>query len=283
MADRQPFTFQHTHHDLHCSHYLSDITYEGEELRYGMPFHIEHIVAHHWSGGDVHDRRPWDQYNVGSQFLEEMVVYQGMCWRIAQEQHLDCYAIPSYYRDEAATLLKKAFDFIAWEYRVIAEDPHYIEDQGFIPARSAIPLKPPPSRWQRQHRHQAGLFHIETFADLVTLQKARLRDASSEITLFCMQPDRKPALLAFLNTPEVPQLAQFLAPDEFFIDLVIGIDMFYYDSLLIKTVGDSTQYIDALAQEYDQAIERFEAHVDSVRDMEAYLRLLSQLAQAHIA
>src|SRR5262249_54504396 len=149
-----------------------------------------------------------------------------------------------YYRDKAAALLKKPFDFISWEYRVVAVPPHPIEDKGFVPARSAIPIRPAPSLWQQQHHHQAGLFHIETFAELVALQRATLSDATSEITLFGVPPHRKSALLAFLNSPSLPHLAQFLAPEEIFIDLLIDIDGFNYDSLLIKTVGDTTQYID---------------------------------------
>src|SRR5215472_13036641 len=130
MTAKPPFTFQHTHPDLYRSWYVSDITYEGERLQIGMPAHYDCIVARHWVGVADHelnrDRLPWHQYNVGRGLLEEGVVYLGLSWRLVHEQQLDCYAIPRYYRDEAATLLKKPFDFVAWEYRVIAEDPHHI-------------------------------------------------------------------------------------------------------------------------------------------------------------
>jgi hypothetical protein len=64
------------------------------------------------------------------------------------------------------------------------------------------------------------------------------------------------------------------------IDLLRGVDMFYFDSLLIQTVGDNTRYVDSLAQEYEQAIAHFEARVETIPDMESYLHVLSQLAQA---
>lgn len=283
MITKKPLTFAHTHQALHSSWYVSDKSYEGESLQLRLSYREELIVAQNWFGLFDYehlnrDGLPWDHYNVHVDLREEGVVYLGLCWRIVQEQHLECYAIPSYHRDEAALLLKKPFDFVSWEYRVKAEDPHQIEDQGFIPARSRVYVSTPPPHWQ--YHQQAGLFKIETFSDLVALQKATLSDATSEITLFCVPPDRKQALVAFLNTTSRPEVAQFLASGEVFIDLLIGIDMYYYDSLLLKTLADTSVYVDALAQEYNQAIAHFEACVDTIQDMETYLQVLSRLAQA---
>jgi hypothetical protein len=102
-------------------------------------------------------------------------------------------------------------------------------------ARACVPDAPAPSDWQKLHRNKAGLFRAQTFSELARLHEATLYDASSEISIFCLKADRHADLLAFLTGPGRPDLSKFLLDGELFIDIVLGIDLGYWDSILIKS------------------------------------------------
>ncbi|HBQ37506.1 MAG TPA: hypothetical protein DD714_00590 [Candidatus Omnitrophica bacterium] len=122
------------------------------------------------------------------------------------------------------------------------------------------------------------MFEISTFRDLVTLQRATFCDASSEINLFCLKPGRKQSLLTALQAHEKPDLSKLLEPGELFIDLVVGIDRDYYDSVLIKTVSDISERLETFVSSYERSIVEYESRVDSLRSLDEFLSALRLLA-----
>ncbi|WP_411977911.1 hypothetical protein [Streptomyces phaeochromogenes] len=134
-----------------------------------------------------------------------MAVYTGLVWRLTAGQTR--YAIPAYYRDEAAQALGHEPVLVDWEYAIEAEDPHAVRDNGFVRGRSTADSRRPDT-WKDVHR--AGLFDLSTPRGLVPLLHATLLDASSEITVFAVAPgsDRLKDLVArvLVNKTQAAQL-----------------------------------------------------------------------------
>jgi len=129
-----------------------------------------------------------------------------------------------------------------------------------------------------KYKDQAGLFRIDSFERLVLLQRATLGDAASEISLFCIPSERKTALLHFLNSDQCPILADFLKPGELFVDIGVGVDRGYYDSILIKSVTDIEDRLQNLVKQYTQAITDYEGNVSNLKTMEDALQAMAKLA-----
>ena len=200
---------------------------------------------------------PFTKFNVNNNNMEEMAVYLGFVRQLCEEK--PCYAIPNYYRDLAKQLTGLDFDFVKWEYEIEAEQPGLAVDKGFVRAAACTHL--PPLDWESRHNDQAGLFQIDSFERLISLQYATLGDASSEISLFCIPSERKTALVHFLNSDECPLLADFLKPAELFVDIGVGIDLGYYDFILIKSVTDIEHRLQNLVRQYKRAIADYEGNI----------------------
>ncbi|MCG2784710.1 MAG: hypothetical protein L6461_06355 [Anaerolineae bacterium] len=237
----------------------------------------------------------------GDEHREEAALYLGFAWNLSQG--LDHFVTPIYYRDDAAKRTQLPFDFINWEYRVDIDHlsmfksmmrfingrallflfnlltKDLIADKGFIPARNCVQVSPPPSVWQEQHRHEAGLFHIQTLTELGKLHQALLADATSEINIFCLKPGRSMDLLSFLTAPTKPDLSKFLKEGEIFIDIVLGIDMGYRDSILIKSSQDIGSKIRSLSLQYEQAVSEYEYASFQFQALEPAFARLNELAQ----
>lgn len=188
------------------------------------------------------------------------------------------YAIPRYYRDDAARGLRKDFTPVRWEYEVDAEatDPGE-RDKGFVKARTCAPR----TRYEKKHGDRAGLFRIDDFRELVTLMHATLGDASAEVTFFALAQDaRFEDLRAHMDHLRPPALATLLGPGDLFIDLTIGVDLGHYDSLLIVSTDDLGDRLDRLAERCERAVALYESRVDRTRTVEAMLDELAALVAA---
>jgi hypothetical protein len=217
------------------------------------------------------------EYLMGAEHKEETAVYLGLAWGLSEG--LERFVIPNYYRDEAAKLTGLPFEFVNWEYDVDTDTgPRPPIDRGFVPARAVTHLWPPPSEQQVGHQHEAGLFHVQELAQLINSHTATVGDASSEVTLFCLKPGRRGNLVEFLRSPSRPELAHFLADGELFIDIVLGIDMGFNDSLLIKSTTDIAAQVHELSQRFEQAVAGYERSAPNLRTLKQALRLLHDLA-----
>jgi hypothetical protein len=235
------------------------------------------IVTKNWPGiieEWLTTTTPFSEFNVNNNNAEEMSVYLGFVWQLCEEK--PSYAIPNYYRDEAKQLTGLDFDLVKWEYEIEADQPGLAVDRGFIHATACTHILS--SDWESKHKDQAGLFRIDSFERLVLLQRATLGDAASEISLFCIPSERKTALLHFLNSDQCPILADFLKPGELFVDIGVGVDRGYYDSILIKSVTDIEDRLQNLVQQYTQAITDYEGNVSNLKTMEDALQAMTKLA-----
>lgn len=235
------------------------------------------IVNRNWSGlfqEWTTTPTPFTKFNVNNNNMEEMAVYLGFVWQLCEEK--PCYAIPNYYRDLAKQLTSLDFDFVKWEYEIEAEEPGLAVDKGFIRARACTHL--PPSDWESRHNDEAGLFQINSFEQLVSLQCATLGDASSEISLFCISSERKTTLVHFLNSDPCPRLTDLLKPGELFVDIGVGVDRGYYDFIKIKSVTDIKNRLHNLVRQYKRAIADYEGNISNLKTMEDALQAIAKLA-----
>lgn len=222
------------------------------------------------------DDTPQKRFAVNNNNAEEMAVYLGLVWELSAG--LRRYAIPAYFRDDAAKLLGQEPHLIAWEYEVdaTAEDP-VERDVGFVAARSMTHI--PPSAYEREHRAQAGLFAIDTFDDLVSVTRATLSDASAEVTVFALAGDGGiDLLLDRLRDRRRPRLEEVLRPGDRFFDLTVGVDLGYWDSLIVASKDDLSAEVAAIARRFERAVERYERRVDQTLTVDAMLDELARLA-----
>lgn len=239
-------------------------------------------VEMHWAGlyqeWPEATPTPWTEYAVNNNNTEEIAVYLGLTWRVTDG--LARYGIATYYRDQAAATLHQEPMLIDWEYEVAAEelDPGR-RDHGFVPGRSCVPIRPAPTGWQSEHAAQAGMFSITEPRDLVGLLQATLLDASAEVIIFGVEPgpDRLTALARSLSGPIRPSLAAVLRSGDVFIDLTVGVDLGYYDSIMIASHADLTARLRHLADDYDQRIADYEAMVVGLPGIPAFIAAMPGL------
>ena len=238
-------------------------------------------VKAHWAGlyQQWPERpTPWTEYAVNNNNTEEIAIYLGLIWRMTDG--LARYGIATYYRDEAAVILQQEPRLIDWEYDVDAEElDQGRRDRGFVPGRSCVPIRPEPTAWQREHAAQAGLFGIAEPRDLVGMLQATLLDASAEVVIFGVEPgpDRLTALTRSLSGATRPSLAAVLQSGDVFIDLTVGVDLGYGDSLTIASHADLTARLRHLADDYDQRIADYEAKISGRSSIQAFLAAMQDL------
>ncbi|WP_105970708.1 hypothetical protein [Streptomyces geranii] len=235
-------------------------------------------VTRHWPGlfqDWPPEPTPFTEYAVNNNNTEEVAVYTGLVWRLTAG--LARYAIPSYYREEAAQTLGREPILVDWEYEIEAEVPHEVRDNGFVPGQStAAGLRP--TTWKDTNR--AGLFNLSTPRDLVRLLQAVLLDASSEITVFAITPGpaRLKDLVTALSGPSRPSLPSVIRDTEIFVDLTIGSDVDYYDAITVASHTDLQPRLDELANDFARRIEAFEERADSLPDVAAFLGAVPELS-----
>ncbi|MFE7072155.1 hypothetical protein ACFU96_18935 [Streptomyces sp. NPDC057620] len=226
-------------------------------------------VTRHWPGlfqdwppGPT----PFTEYAVNNNNMEEVAVYTGLVWRLTAG--LARYAIPTYYRDEAALALGREPVLVDWEYDIEAEDPHAVRDNGFVPGRSTTDTS------------RAGLFALSTPRDLVRLLHAVLLDATSEITVFAVAPGqaRLEDLAAALSGASRPSLPLVIRDEDVFVDLTIGSDIDYYDAITVASHTDLRPRLDELANDFARRIETYETRVASLSDVGAFLGAVPDLS-----
>ncbi|MEW2118456.1 hypothetical protein AB0945_25360 [Streptomyces sp. NPDC005474] len=235
-------------------------------------------VTRHWPGlfqDWPPEPTPFTEYAVNNNNMEEVAVYTGLVWRLTAG--LARYAIPTYYREEAAQTLGREPVLVDWEYDIEAEDPHAVCDNGFVPGRSTAGRRRPDA-WKDVNR--AGLFSLSTPRDLVRLLHAVLLDASSEITVFAVAPGpaRLKDLVASLSGSSRPCLPSVIRDAEVFVDLTIGSDADYYDAITVASHADLQPRLDALTNDFARRIEVYEGRVDGLTDVEAFLGVAPELS-----
>ncbi len=236
----------------------------------------------HWPGlleSGRHDERPWQQFAVSGMKAEEVAVLSGLAWSLGTEGRR-CFAIPTYWRDEAAKELGTECELVDWEFAVEAdvEDPA-ARAVGFVPARTPLPSYGA-SDWQVSHEHNAGLFALADIADLVALLRGMIfQDAAIEVNLFFVrdEPRRRAELAAGLRGGDPPTLSALLRPGELFVDLSLGIDLGYVDGLFVASHDDLDDVLTVQSAAYRNALSNYERSLDRINDGHAFLAALHEL------
>ncbi|WP_431728063.1 hypothetical protein [Verrucosispora sp. TAA-831] len=193
------------------------------------------------------------------------------------------FAIPAYYRDEAAQLRsvgREAVRLVRWEYEVDVEQSEWLSaDVGFVPARACVPLRPAPGLWQREHAGFAGLFTLASFRHLTDLALAVGGDATSEITLFALHdPGRTRLLASTLNQAHRPDLAEILQPGDIFVGLSVVQDLGAGAAsyLTVKT-PEATDKVEHLAWHFSEAFRRYANAASQIRTFDEFRSAIDDL------
>ncbi|WP_097990566.1 hypothetical protein [Streptomyces sp. f51] len=105
-------------------------------------------------------------------------------------------------------------------------------------------------------------------------------DASSEITVFAVAPgpERLQRLVSALSGPTPPTLADVLEEEGVFVDLTIGSDMGYYDSITVASHADLRHRVDDLVADAARRISAYELRLDDLATVPDFLRAMPELA-----
>lgn len=221
---------------------------------------------------------PLSRHAVNADTTEDAAILLGLAWRLTAGRTRS--AIPCYYRDQAARALGREGTFVAWEYEVDAADPDPDgRDAGFVPARAVVPTHPAPTAFEREHAARAGLFRLDSYVDLVAVTRATLGDAPAEVSVFAVAEERQESHVAALCASEPPDLEGMLGDGDVFVDLTIGVDLGYTDSLIVWSRDDLSERLARLAEEFEAAATAYESRVPRTTTVEALLRELDRLAR----
>lgn len=223
---------------------------------------------------DDADLNPWCRYAINNGDGEALAVWRALTWELTAGRSR--FAIPAYYRHEAARLRgmnDEAVRLVRWEYEVDVEQPEwFIADIGFVPARACVPLQPAPDPWQREHAGFAGLFNLASFRHLTDLALAVAGDATSEITVFALQdPGRSRLLASTLNQAQRPDLAEILQPGDIFVDLAVVHDLGAGAAsyLTVKT-PEAADEVGHLSEHFSQAFRRYASRVSQIHTFDEF-------------
>lgn len=223
-----------------------------------------------------HGPTPMTEFAVNNNNCEEVAIYLGLIWRLTEG--LVPYGVPRYHRDDAMYSAGAPYAMVRWEYEVgDGERGDVGEIRGFVPARSSVRMFPPPSIWEQEHKDMAGFFELPVFVMLKGVVSALLADASAELNIYALEQWTAPGVVEALNGPSTPDLAEFLGDEEIFIDLVIGVDAENSDAIVVRSKSDLGDLVFPLAAEYDAAIEAYEADLDKIKTMPAFLDRLGKM------
>lgn len=122
------------------------------------------------------------------------------------------------------------------------------------------------------------MFRLATPRDLVAAIHAVIFDASSETTVFAVAPgpERLQRLVDALSGPTPPTLAEVVEEEGVFVDLTIGSDIGYYDSVMVASRADLP--LDRLAADCARRIAGYERRLDELARVADFLRAMPELA-----
>jgi len=236
-----------------------------------------------WEQDYSEDRalNPWWRHGINNSDGEALPVWRALAWALTAGRTR--FAIPAYYRDQAAGLLgvdRETVRLVRWEYEVDLEQPDWLTaDVGFVPARACVPLRPSPDPWERDHAGFAGLFEVGSFQHLTGLDLAVTGDATSELTLFALRgPDRADSLAAALNQNRRPHLADILRAGDIFVDLAVVRDLGAGPaSYLTVKASEATDAVDRLADHFSRAFRRYLERASKIRTMDEFHTAIDNL------
>lgn len=265
------FTFQKSDNDPHTYYFIS---------------REKSILETNWTplfSTWKSDTWPTKDYLIPTEHRSNIAVYLGFAWSLLQE--LDCFVIPNYYRDDAVKDTGLTYESVDWEYKIdpdwndsISIDEHEVINNSWFNTQPYTSKQPIVAGWQSTP-NRAGFFHVSSFMEFANLHCSTTNDAFSEISMFCLKPNRSHELAAFLRSSTTPDLIKFLAKDELFVHILLGIDMGYYDCILVKSGLDISNKVFSLAKQYELAVSEYENDSMQFKTLEQAILRLDKLAK----
>lgn len=242
----------------------------------------EGVIDRHWPGlyeswdGWERDRNPFFRFAVNNNNQEEMAVYLGLSWALTDLPvrlgvlHYQWYTLRTWYhRDPDA--------WAAWEFLVDAESRAPEREEGFKRARSG---RPPPGVVGRdgdRYGSGAGMYDLVTPDDLRDLTLGALSDAWGEVTVFGLaDQSRREEVIEALSGKRPPHLDSLLHENDRMVHLAFGVDLGYYDSILVVGRGIEVE-VQRLAEQYTRAATAYQVAIPSIRSMNDVLAALGRL------
>lgn len=173
---------------------------------------------------------PWFRFGINNADGEDLAVWRALAWALTEGS--ERYALPTYDRDQVAAKMhvpRHEVVLVRWEYRIDVRQNTFGEaDIGFVPAKACVRTHPSPDQWELEHRHEAGIFHLSSFADLTVIDVVLSTDVTSEISIFALHAGMRRAeqLIDVLRGTDRPQLAEALRRGDIFVDLAVVRDRF---------------------------------------------------------
>jgi hypothetical protein len=238
---------------------------------------------------------PFSEWAVNNNNREELALYLGLIWRLTEG--LKRYAVPRFDRSAGMYAAGEPYALVDWEYEIDDEaDGAPGRVVGFCPARSSVRIAPFAGPWQRENEARAALFETEGFGILKDLVRGLLADATGQLNLYALaEPVTRESFLAAmkarspvplsrgselasaLSGSRPPRMAELLRPSEIYVDLTVGVDNGYADVIIVQTLVEIDDSLNALLREYETAVEAYESEIDEIASVDEFNFRLGKL------
>jgi hypothetical protein len=267
-------------------------------------FDFEHVVVEglHWHAltagdGDVPDpqwpglwEREYGSDRVDNPFLrfgvnngdgEVFAVWRALAWSLTSGAAR--IGLPRYDRDQAANHLQvepSRLRFVRWEFGVDPEIGTFEEArQGFVEARSCVPIRPEPTAWEREHRDLAAIFELGSFEDLTELDLAVSFDVASEMSVFAIRSGSIGDLQRRLSVPDRPLLRDVLDRGDRLVHFTIVRDRFVGQRsyLVLAAHEDLSDELQAATSDFSKRWESYCASAPTLGSFQAFNAAMERL------
>jgi hypothetical protein len=229
---------------------------------------------------------PWFRFGINNADGEDLAVWRALAWALTEGS--ERYALPTYDRDQVAAKMhvpRHEVVLVRWEYRIDVRQNTFGEaDIGFVPAKACVRTHPSPDQWELEHRHEAGIFHLSSFADLTVIDVVLSTDVTSEISIFALHAGMRRAeqLIDVLRGTDRPQLAEALRRGDIFVDLAVVRDRFlgYTSYFTVASPDDIGDRLGGLVDHYESAFEGYADRAPMLNDFDAFAAAIEELVSA---
>lgn len=210
---------------------------------------------------------------------ENIAISLALLWHLLKDHNL--HAITPYETEGTASIIQKNWAPIKWEYDIEHEytdlSVGYIKrDLGFVRARSPLMIQHG-KQVQKISLDETGLFDIANREDYFKLPQAGFGDVVSTVNIFGFSTNRKIELVKQLNDDSPPELTRILGRDDIFAAVQFGVDMGYFDYLVIYSKASLEPKLGNLAHLYNNAVARYEEKILQITTLAEFDALLEQL------
>lgn len=224
---------------------------------------------------------PYWRFGVNNADGEVLAMWRALAWVITDAPVRA--VLPHYDRDHVASYLsvdRARLAFIRWQYEIDYETfPFPDANHGFVPARSSIPMSPPPTDWERAHKHLAALFPVSGLDMLHRIDAAISFDVASEMSVLGIAEHSFADLQGLLLSDNRPDLADVLGENGVLAHLTIVRDRFlgHHSYLAIAAKRDLSTTLDSLNAAYTTKWHQFQEETKRIESFDDFANAVEQL------